>query len=246
MDFRNAYAQGFARVAACTVPVALADPARNAERVIGHGARVPRRRASRSPSSPSCRCRGYAIDDLLLQDVLLDAVDDAVVTIAEATAKPAPRRRRRRPAATRQPALQLRGRHPPRRGPRRRAEVATCPTTASSTRSATSRSGDDHRGEFIVRPHWPGADVDGEIPFGPDLIFDPRGPARPRRARRDLRGHVGARAAEPRGRARRGDRPAQPLRLPDHRRARRGPPPARPLGERALHRRLPLRRRERG
>jgi len=34
MDFRNAYAQGFARVAACTVPVALADPATNAERVI--------------------------------------------------------------------------------------------------------------------------------------------------------------------------------------------------------------------
>ena len=24
-----------------------------------------------------------------------------------------------------------------------------------------------------MRPHWPGADVDGELPFGPDLIFTP-------------------------------------------------------------------------
>ena len=34
MDFYSAYAQGFARVAAITVPVAIADPAANAERVI--------------------------------------------------------------------------------------------------------------------------------------------------------------------------------------------------------------------
>ena len=34
MDFRNIYAQGFARVASCTVPVALADAATNAERII--------------------------------------------------------------------------------------------------------------------------------------------------------------------------------------------------------------------
>ena len=31
MDFRSAYAHGFARVAACTLPVALAEPHRNAE-----------------------------------------------------------------------------------------------------------------------------------------------------------------------------------------------------------------------
>ena len=42
---------------------------------------------SRSPSSPELSLSGYAIDDLLLQDVLLEAVDEAVVTIAEATAK---------------------------------------------------------------------------------------------------------------------------------------------------------------
>ena len=34
MDFYSAYAQGFARIAACTVPVHLADPAANAAEVI--------------------------------------------------------------------------------------------------------------------------------------------------------------------------------------------------------------------
>ena len=34
MEFYSAYAQGFARVAACTIPVALADPAANVESVL--------------------------------------------------------------------------------------------------------------------------------------------------------------------------------------------------------------------
>ena len=34
MDFYSAYAQGFARIAACTVPVHLADPAANAVEII--------------------------------------------------------------------------------------------------------------------------------------------------------------------------------------------------------------------
>ena len=36
---------------------------------------------------PELSLSGYAIDDLLLQDVLLDAVDQAVVDLARATAK---------------------------------------------------------------------------------------------------------------------------------------------------------------
>ena len=56
MDFRNAYAQGFARVAACTMPVALADPATNAERVIAVAKEPATTRASRWRCSPSCRC----------------------------------------------------------------------------------------------------------------------------------------------------------------------------------------------
>ena len=34
MDFYSAYAHGFARVAACTLPVAIADPAANARAVL--------------------------------------------------------------------------------------------------------------------------------------------------------------------------------------------------------------------
>src|SRR3954454_22563015 len=85
MDFRNGYAQGIARVAACTVPVALADPARNAEHILAEvtachddGVAVA--------LFPELSLSGYAVDDLFLQDVLLEAVDAAVVTIAEATA----------------------------------------------------------------------------------------------------------------------------------------------------------------
>jgi NAD+ synthase (glutamine-hydrolysing) len=32
-------------------------------------------------------------------------------------------------------------------------------------------SGDDARGTMLTRAHWPGADEDGDVPFGPDLIF---------------------------------------------------------------------------
>lgn len=33
--FRSLYHQGFARIAACTLPVTLADPLKNGERVLG-------------------------------------------------------------------------------------------------------------------------------------------------------------------------------------------------------------------
>ena len=34
MDFTSAYAHGFARIAACTMPISVADPASNAEAVL--------------------------------------------------------------------------------------------------------------------------------------------------------------------------------------------------------------------
>ena len=86
MDFRNAYAHGFARVAACTLPVVMADPARNAQATIEQ-ARALHDDGVAVALFPELGLSGYAIDDLLLQDVLLDAVEEAVVTIAEATAK---------------------------------------------------------------------------------------------------------------------------------------------------------------
>ncbi|MFQ6171161.1 NAD(+) synthase [Oryzobacter sp. R7] len=169
MDFRNVYAQGFARVAACTVPVALADPAANAERIVAEV-----RRAHDDDVAvvllPELSLSGYAIDDLLLQDVLLDAVEAAVVTVAEATAKLLP--------------LVVVG-APLRHGNRlyncavviHRGEVlgvapkSYLPNYREFYEKRHFAAGTGHQGEFLVRPGWPGADVDGEIPFGPDLLF---------------------------------------------------------------------------
>ncbi|WP_109507194.1 NAD(+) synthase [Nocardioides speluncae] len=84
MDFYSAYAQGFARVAACTVPVAVADPAANAQSVLTE-ARACHADGVAVAVFPELALSGYAIDDLLLQDTLLDEVQAAITTIAEAT-----------------------------------------------------------------------------------------------------------------------------------------------------------------
>ena len=84
MDFRNVYAQGFARVAACTLPVAIADPMANAERIIEQ-VRACHDDGVAVALFPELSLSGYAIDDLLLQDVLLDAVDAALEALTRAS-----------------------------------------------------------------------------------------------------------------------------------------------------------------
>jgi hypothetical protein len=76
VDFFNAYDQGFARVAACTAPVAVADPATNVRTVLEQ-ARACHEDGVAVAVFPELCLSGYAIDDLLLQDTLLDAVRDA-------------------------------------------------------------------------------------------------------------------------------------------------------------------------
>ena len=97
-----------------------------------------RRRASTSWSSPSSAVSSYAIDDLHLQDALLDAVEAAVGRDRRRERRPRAGAAGRRAAAPQRPALQLRARDLARPHPRRRARRATCPTTASTTRSAGS------------------------------------------------------------------------------------------------------------
>jgi NAD+ synthase (glutamine-hydrolysing) len=82
VDFYSAYAHGFARVAACTVPVRVADPAANARAVLEQ-ARVCSEDGVGVAIFPELCLSGYAIDDLFLQDALLDAVTDAIATIVE-------------------------------------------------------------------------------------------------------------------------------------------------------------------
>lgn len=85
MEFANLYSHGFVRVAACTLPIALVQPARNAESV----AAIARECAGEGVALavfPELCLTGYSIEDLLLNDTVLDAADDAVGLLAEATA----------------------------------------------------------------------------------------------------------------------------------------------------------------
>ncbi len=77
MDFYSAYAHGFVRVAACTLPVTIADPAANARRVLAQ-ARECHENAVAVAIFPELCLTGYAIDDLLLQETLLEATRDAI------------------------------------------------------------------------------------------------------------------------------------------------------------------------
>ena len=85
VDFWSAYAHGFARVAACTVPVAIANPARNAEIVLEQ-ARACHDDAVALAVFPELSLCGYSIDDLLVQDTLLDGVLAAIDAIVEGSA----------------------------------------------------------------------------------------------------------------------------------------------------------------
>ncbi|RLV49086.1 NAD(+) synthase [Nocardioides mangrovicus] len=85
MQFRSAYAHGFARVAACTVPVSVADPERNLAAVLD-SARACHDDDVAVAVFPEMGLSGYAIDDLVLQDPLLDAVDRALADLVAASA----------------------------------------------------------------------------------------------------------------------------------------------------------------
>ena len=84
MDFYSAYAHGFARVAACTVPVSVADPAANVAAVIA-AARQAHDEGVAVAVFPELCLSGYAIEDLLLQDALLDGVEQALGELVEAS-----------------------------------------------------------------------------------------------------------------------------------------------------------------
>ena len=169
-DFASAYRHGFARVAACTLPVAEADPARNAESVIEQ-VRALHDDGVALAIFPELGLSGYAIDDLLMQDVLLEAVDTAVVTIAKATRSllpvvvvGAPLRHGNRlfncaVVIHRGSVLGI-------------APKSFLPNYREFYEKRHFAPGDDTRGDWFQAPHWPGADEDGDLPFGPDLIFE--------------------------------------------------------------------------
>src|SRR5258708_33726527 len=82
--FLSIHRQGFVRVAACTPRVHVGAPASNAEETLAL-MRAAEARHVDLAIFPELGISAYAIDDLLLQDALLEAVDEALRRLVEAS-----------------------------------------------------------------------------------------------------------------------------------------------------------------
>ena len=83
-SFHSIHRHGFARVAACTPRVELADPMHNVRETLGLVEQGHARHVDLMVF-PELGLSAYSIDDLLLQDTLLDAVERAIADLVEAT-----------------------------------------------------------------------------------------------------------------------------------------------------------------
>jgi len=88
-SFFSPYRHGFVRVATAAPKVRLVDPAANAQRVLDL-VREADAAGVAVMAFPELGLTGYAIDDLLQQDALLDAVEAAIATLTEASRSLAP------------------------------------------------------------------------------------------------------------------------------------------------------------
>ena len=161
MDFFSAYARGFARVAACTHRTVLADPAANAASVLrvagdchDDGVAVA--------VFPELTLSGYSIEDILLQDSLLDAVESALADVVAGSADllpvlvvGAPLRHLHRIYNT--AVVIHRGRV------LGVAVKSYLPTYREFYERRQMAAGDDMTGTIAV--------LGDEVPFGPDLLF---------------------------------------------------------------------------
>ena len=165
--FASAYRHGFVRVAAVTLHTALADPVANAESVIGV-ARECHDDGVGVVCFPELTLSGYSIEDILLQDALLDAVETALGEVVAASADllpvllvGAPLRHRHRMyncavVVHRGVVLGV-------------APKSYLPTYREFYERRQTAAGDDQRGTIRLRL---GADHDPvDVPFGPDLLF---------------------------------------------------------------------------
>jgi NAD+ synthase (glutamine-hydrolysing) len=84
--FFSPYTHQFVRIGACVPPVAVADPQRNAEHVLGLLAAGDRTRIALMVF-PELGLSAYAIDDLLFQDAVLDAVERQIERLIAASRK---------------------------------------------------------------------------------------------------------------------------------------------------------------
>ncbi|WP_313715940.1 NAD(+) synthase [Arsenicicoccus bolidensis] len=161
-SFYSAYHHGFARVAACTAPTAIADPARNADSIVAV-ARELHDDGVALGVFPELAVSGYALEDLLLQQPLLEAVGRELTRIVDETASLTPVLVVGAPLAWRN-------------------RLYNCAVVIHRGRvlGVAPKSNLPTYREFYERRHFaPGDDVRGEIevagvrvPFGPDLLFD--------------------------------------------------------------------------
>ncbi len=84
MSFHSIYRHGFARLAACVTVSGVADPGSNAA-AIARAARTCHDRSAAVAVFPELCLSGYAIEDLVMQDPLLDAVERGLASIVEAS-----------------------------------------------------------------------------------------------------------------------------------------------------------------
>jgi NAD+ synthase (glutamine-hydrolysing) len=165
VDFHSAYRHGFVRVAACTHHTTLADPAANAESVL-RLARDCHDDGVALAVFPELTLSGYSIDDVVLQDGLLDAVETALADVVAASAAllpvlvvGAPLRWRNRVYNT--AVVIHRGRV------LGVAPKAYLPTYREFYERRQIAPGDDVRGA-VIRVG------DTDVPFGTDLLFAAR------------------------------------------------------------------------
>ncbi|MEI6697748.1 MAG: NAD(+) synthase [Mycobacteriaceae bacterium] len=164
MDFYSVYRHGFVRVAACTHRTVLADPAANAESVL-RIARVCHADGVAVAVFPELTLSGYSLEDILMQDSLLDAVEAALADIVAGSADllpvlvvGAPLRHLHRIYNT---AVVIH------RGAVLGVAVKSyLPTYREFYERRQIAPGDDMHG--VIRL----LGVDAEVPFGPDLLFD--------------------------------------------------------------------------
>ncbi|MET0812504.1 MAG: NAD(+) synthase, partial [Microbacterium sp.] len=163
LPFESAYRHGFARVAACTVPVAIADPVANADAIL-ETARECSAEAVAVAVFPELSLTGYAIDDLVMQDAVLDVVVSQIERLVEASVDlfpvlvvGAPLRHRNRlyNCAVVIHRGELLGVAP----------KSYLPTYREFYERRWYAPGDDQRGEDIRVGAL-------EAPFGPDLLFE--------------------------------------------------------------------------
>ena len=85
MNFHSIYAQGFARTAACVTISHVANPEANVKAILS-AANTCHDQSVAVAVFPELCLSGYAIEDLVMQDALLDAVERGIVSIVEASA----------------------------------------------------------------------------------------------------------------------------------------------------------------